>query len=80
MPRKGHKSTAGVGDLYETPKTRLNISITETAKSALQARADELDISISELIERFSRGLVGLPEQEQSAKKRKRSRQLSPTG
>lgn len=80
MPRKGHKSTAGVGDLYETPKTRLNLSVTETAKSALQARADELDISISELVERFSRGLVGLPKQESHAKKRKRSRPLSAAG
>lgn len=80
MPRKGHKSTVGIGDLYETPKVKLNLTVTDKAKSALQIRADELGISKSELIERFARGLIGLPEEEKPAKKRKRSDKLLTAG
>lgn len=74
MPKKGHKSQAGVGDLYESPKVKLNITVTENAKTALDKRAVELGISKSELIERFARGLIGLPHQEVAAKKSRKSR------
>jgi hypothetical protein len=55
MPTKGHKSQAGVGDLYETPKEKLNLTVTETAKANLDKKATKLGISKSELIERFAR-------------------------
>jgi hypothetical protein len=80
MPRKGHKSQAGIGDLYESPKVKLNITVTEDAKTALDERAKQLGISKSELIERFARGIVGLPQQEAAVKKRKRSPKLSSAG
>lgn len=80
MPKKGHKSTAGIGDLYETPKSKLNLTVTEEAKSALDAKAKALGISKSELVERLARGIIQLPEQEQTAKKRKRSRPLPSAG
>lgn len=77
MPRKGQKgiwSQPGVPELYEEPKKRFNLALTPTAKSALDKRAEELGISTSELIERFARGLVGLPQQEAAAKKSRQSR------
>jgi metal-responsive CopG/Arc/MetJ family transcriptional regulator len=58
MPRKGHRSSKGVGDLYEEPKTRTNVALTEEALKRLDTRAEAMGISRSELIERFARGQV----------------------
>ena len=80
MPVKGRKSTKGVGDLYEAPKTRISLMVTEDALKALDQMAKELDISRSELVERFGRGTIQLQPQEQPAKKRKRSAKLLATG
>lgn len=80
MPRKGHKSQPGVGDLYEEPKERTSIFLTKQAKSSLDSIATALGISRSELVERFARGTIKLPEQEQSIKKRKRSQKLPNAG
>jgi metal-responsive CopG/Arc/MetJ family transcriptional regulator len=80
MPKKGHKSTAGVGDIYESPKKRVNLMLTDEVLQALDQRAKELNISRSEVVERFGRGLIGLPDQEAKAKKRKRSHQSLATG
>lgn len=82
MPVKGRKSTKGIGDLYESPKTRISLMVTEEALEALDKRASELGISRSELVERFGRGIIQFPvsEQEQPAKKRKRSAKLLATG
>lgn len=79
MPVKGRKSTKGVGDLYEVPKTRISLMITEEALKALDQMAHELDISRSELVERFGRGMIK-PAKEQSPKKQKRSQQLPNAG
>ncbi len=80
MPVKGRKSTKGIGDLYESPKTRISLMVTEEALEALDKMASELGISRSELVERFGRGIIQFPEQEQPAKKRKRSAKLSIAG
>jgi hypothetical protein len=68
MPTKGHKSRAGVGDLYETPKEKLNLTVTEIAKSNLDKKATKLGISKSELIERFARDMLTPPEDENKTK------------
>ncbi len=80
MPVKGKKSTKGVGDLYESPKTRISLMVTEEALKALDQMAKELGVSRSELIERFGRGIIQLPQQEQLSKKRKRSPKLASAG
>jgi hypothetical protein len=56
MPRKGHKSQSGVGDLYDEPKEKLNLTVTPSAKDGLEEKAKSLGISKSELIERVGRG------------------------
>lgn len=63
MPKKGHKSQAGVGDLYEVPKVRINLSITEEAKNLLAHRASAMGISSSEFVERSARGNIQLTTQ-----------------
>ncbi|MBP5977642.1 CopG family transcriptional regulator, partial [Brasilonema sp. CT11] len=50
-------------DLYDQPKVRTTVALTKEAQEALDIRAKELGISRSELLERFARGIVGLPEQ-----------------
>lgn len=76
----GKKRIKGEPLFYDEVKKDTIFMLTNTARQQLEVRAKELGISRSELVERFARGLIGLPEQEQSAKKLKRSRQLSPTG
>jgi len=76
MPKKGHKSQAGVGDLYETPKVRINLSVTEEAKNLLEHQASTMHISRSELVERFARGNVELPTQAEKDKKLKAVNQI----
>lgn len=71
MPKKGHKSQAGVGDLYETPKVKLNLSVTEDAKNLLEQRASVMEISRSELIEQFARGSINLSTQSEEHEKLK---------
>jgi hypothetical protein len=58
MPKKGHKSQAGIGDLYEAPKVRIDLSLTEEGKNLLQQKALAIGISRSELVERFARGNI----------------------
>jgi hypothetical protein len=68
MPRKGHKSTKGIGDLWGEPKkNRININLTDTGKQELERKAESIGISVSELIERIARGQ--LVPQEDPAKK-----------
>jgi metal-responsive CopG/Arc/MetJ family transcriptional regulator len=80
MPIKGRKSTKGVGDLYESPKTRISLMVTEEALQSLDQMANELGISRSELVERFGRKTIKLPHQEEPLKKSKRSQKLPSTG
>lgn len=57
MPRKGHKSTKGIGDLWGEPKNnRINLALTDTGKKELEKKAEAIGISVSELIERIARG------------------------
>jgi hypothetical protein len=56
MPKKGHKSTSGVGDLYDERKRNINLTLTPTAIDALEEKAEELELSKSEFIERIARG------------------------
>lgn len=79
MPVKGRKSTKGIGDLYESPKTRISLMVTEEGLEGLDKMASELGISRSELVERFGRGMIEASK-EQPAKKRKRSAKLLVTG
>ncbi len=61
MPKKGHKSQKGLGDIYEETKQNTMLVLTQTAKENLGQRATELGLSRSELVERFARGLIGQP-------------------
>ena len=76
MPKKGHKSQAGIGDLYETPKVRINLSLTEEAIKLLEKRSSAKDISRSELVERFARGTIELAFQEEEHEKLKTINQV----
>ena len=80
MPIKGRKSTKGVGDLYESPKTRISLMVTEEALQSLDQMANELGISRSELVERFGRKTIKPPYQEEPSKKSKQSKNLSRSG
>jgi metal-responsive CopG/Arc/MetJ family transcriptional regulator len=66
--------------LYDEIKTRATMTLTPTAINELDRKAAELGLTRSELVERFARGIIQLPEQEQPAKKRKRSAKLSIAG
>jgi hypothetical protein len=76
MPKKGHKSQAGIGDLYETPKLRINLSLTEEAINLLENRSSAKDISRSELVERFARGTLELEFQAEEHEKLKAVNQI----
>jgi len=58
MPRKGHKSQKGQGDLYDEPKRNTVLVLTQTARTSLDRMAAELGISRSELVERVGRGSI----------------------
>jgi metal-responsive CopG/Arc/MetJ family transcriptional regulator len=66
--------------LYDEIKTRATMTLTPTAINELDRKAAELGLTRSELVERFARGIIQLPEQEQPAKKQKRSAKLSIAG
>jgi hypothetical protein len=55
MPKKGQKSTRGVGDLYSAPKKRFNIMLTQEARNLLDEKAKALGLSLSEYLERLAR-------------------------
>lgn len=66
--------------LYDEIKTRATMTLTPTAIKELDRKATELGITRSELVEQFARGIIKLPQQEQPAKKRKRSQKLLSAG
>ena len=53
MRKKGQPLTE-----YNEMKTRITVSITPTAVNGIDAIADSLDISRSELLERIGRGML----------------------
>ena len=55
---KGVKSMRGKGEHYDETKKITSIAITPTARAELDALSEKLNISLSELIERFARGLI----------------------
>jgi hypothetical protein len=60
MGKKGIKSRKGKGESWDEPKTeRINIQVTKTCKTLLQKQAVDIDVSLAELMERFSRGRLG---------------------
>jgi hypothetical protein len=60
MGKKGLKSCKGRGESWDEPKTeRVNVQVTKTCKTLLQKQSKEKNISIAELMERFSRGQLG---------------------
>ena len=76
----GKKRVKGEPIFYDEVKKDTIFMLTETARQQIKQKADELGISRSEVIERFARGIIELPQQEQSAKKRKRSQKLPSAG
>jgi hypothetical protein len=59
MGKKTKISALGQGEEWGEPKnTRLNLKVTQTCKSNLEALATQNRCSITELIERWSRGIL----------------------
>jgi hypothetical protein len=59
MGKKGTRSTRGVGELYDQPKTvQVIVLLTPDGAALLNAKALEKKLSRSELIERFARGTL----------------------
>lgn len=54
--RKGHGRTQD----YEEPKRKRGISVTDRGWSGLETFAGEVDISVSELLERVGRGIFSI--------------------
>ncbi len=58
MGKKGKKSRKGVGELYDEAKVDTLLTLTPTARRNLDQQAKELEVSRSEVVERFARGLL----------------------
>lgn len=76
----GKKRVKGEPVFYSEIKRNTMLTLTDTAKHLLDERARELGVTRSELVEQFARGIIQLPGQEQSTKKRKRSQKLPSAG
>ena len=62
MPKKGIKSTAGQGELWDEPKSEtISLRLTPTAKELMDAECQRLGISRGELVERVVRVSGNLP-------------------
>lgn len=62
MPKKGQP----IGD-YGEMKTRITVSVTPTAVNGIDAIAESMKISRSELLERIGRGLLKVTKPTQEA-------------
>jgi hypothetical protein len=51
----------GVGELYDETKVDTLLTLTPTARDNLDKQARELQVSRSEVVERFARGLLNSP-------------------
>ncbi len=63
MPKKGQKgqkSLKGQPELYDELKNRVTVSLTPTAVTGLDALAQSVELSRSELVEQIGRGLFSL--------------------
>lgn len=61
MGRKGRKSTKGIPEDWDEPKTeKLTLQMTPTGRRLIGEIAQKFNISISELVERIARGVIPL--------------------
>lgn len=58
MGKKGQKGYRGQPDMYDEVKGRYNMTLTPTAVKGLDALASSMNLSRSELVEQFGRGLI----------------------
>jgi len=58
MGKKGQKGFRGQPDMYDEVKGRCNMTLTPTAVKGLDALAQSMNLSRSELVEQFGRGLL----------------------
>lgn len=58
MGKKGQKGFRGQPDMYNEVKGRYNMTLTPTAVKGLDALAQSMNLSRSELVEQFGRGLL----------------------
>lgn len=70
MPGKkgipGQKGIQGQPEMYDEHKKRVNISLTPTAVERLDALAESMDVSRSELVEQVARGTIPLLTKQQA--------------
>lgn len=67
MPSKKRRKNVGV--LWEQPKKSMNIALTDDGKSLLRQKANELGLSVSEMVELVARGTLNQPSSETSGDK-----------
>jgi len=58
--KRARQSQKGVGDYWDEMKHRYNVALTPTSVANLDAIAQQLEISRSELVEQIGRGIIGL--------------------
>lgn len=58
VARKGIKTSRGTPIFYNEKKQRTNLTLTPTAVKGLEEFAEQLNLSISEFIERIGRGII----------------------
>ncbi|MBD2251999.1 hypothetical protein H6G14_11900 [Nostoc parmelioides FACHB-3921] len=58
MGKKGQKGQKDVPELYDEVKKRVNLALTPSGIEGLDAIADSMDLSRSELVERIGRKLI----------------------
>ncbi|MBH8578275.1 hypothetical protein I8752_36100 [Nostocaceae cyanobacterium CENA369] len=58
MGKKGQKGQKDIPELYDEVKKRVNLALTPTGIEGLDAIADSIDLSRSELVERIGRNLI----------------------
>lgn len=58
MGKKGQKGQKDVPEMYDEVKKRVNLALTPTGIEGLDAIADSIDLSRSELVERIGRKLI----------------------
>lgn len=60
MGKKGQKGQKDIPELYDEVKKRVNLALTPTGIEGLDAIADSMDLSRSELVERIGRKLISV--------------------
>lgn len=60
MSKKGHKNTKGQPEMWDELKGRYTLTVTPTGIKGIDAIAEKLGVSRSELVERIGRGIIPL--------------------